>query len=205
MSHAVEAGVLRGRPFGGVCIAWSLDLYHVNTPISNYRHKRIVSVELSTATQKFLLLSVYMPFIDSSNREECLAETADAISMIEVIIESHPNHLIIIGGDLNTPLRGDSPYDALWNNVASQNQLSYRSNLFSSPGYRYRQDKLGQQILLDHFIVSSKILNDGMTSNHQILDDSDNLSDHLPIIMTLLVSIQANKTNYEKAAKKTVL
>ena len=37
--YAVTAGVLRGRPFGGVSIAWSRDLGHVINPVTNYRLK----------------------------------------------------------------------------------------------------------------------------------------------------------------------
>ena len=90
MESAVSAGMLRGRPFGGVSIAWSRDLNHVMNPVSNFRHKRVVAAELKSGDKNFLLISVYMPFFDASNKEECMAETQDALSMIEVLIENHP-------------------------------------------------------------------------------------------------------------------
>ena len=97
MEQAVSAGMLRGRPFGGVCIAWSHDLDHVMNPVSNYRHKRVVAAEMKTKIKSILLISVYMPFYDASNREQCLAETLDTISMIDTLINDHPHHLVIIG------------------------------------------------------------------------------------------------------------
>ena len=99
-----------------------------------------------------------MPFFDSSNREECIAETQDTLSMIEVLIDNHPHHLIIIGGDLNTELKGESCFDQLWSDLVTKNRLAYCSQLFSSPGYTYRQDTLGHKKLIDHFIVSEKLL-----------------------------------------------
>ena len=44
MEDAVSAGVMRGRPHGGVRILWSRDLNHVITPLTDYKHKRVVAV-----------------------------------------------------------------------------------------------------------------------------------------------------------------
>ena len=60
MEKAVSAGILRGRPFGGVCISWSPDLNHVIKPVSNFRHRRVVAAELSAQNGNFLLMSVYI-------------------------------------------------------------------------------------------------------------------------------------------------
>ena len=145
MEQAVSAGLLRGRPFGGVSIAWSHDLDHVINPVSNYRHKRVVAVELQTDNDKFLLISVYMPFYDARKREQCLAETIDTLSMIELLIADHPGHLVIIGGDLNTELKGNSPFDALWQDVTTRKQLAYCIGLASAPDYTYHHASLGKK------------------------------------------------------------
>ena len=188
MEHAISNGIWRGRPFGGVSIAWSSDLNHVITPVSNYRHKRVVAVELHTKKDKFLLLSIYMPFYDTRNRDRCLTETAETLTMIESLIDGHPQHLIIIGGDLNTELKGNSNFDPLWEDMVARKQLAYCTNLFSSPGYTYHQETLGHKKMIDHFIVSKSIITDGTTYNHQILDDGANaVSDHLPIIMQISI------------------
>ena len=38
MQEAVSTGILRGRPFGGVSIAWSPNLNHAIQPLANYKH-----------------------------------------------------------------------------------------------------------------------------------------------------------------------
>ena len=111
MEEAISTGILKGRPFGGVSIAWSSDLNNVIKPITSYKHKRLVAVELVSVDLKILFISVYMPFFDSSKRQKCLTETVDALSMIELLIDDFPNHLVVIGGDLNTELKGESPFD----------------------------------------------------------------------------------------------
>ena len=130
-----------------------------------------------------------MPFYDSSNRETCLTETTDALSMIELLIDDHPQHVVIIGGDLNTELRGESPFDRLWDDLSRRKLLAYCSNLFTSPGYTYHHASLGHKKLNDHFVVSQSILNRDMTKEHRIIDEGQNLSDHLPI--TMQISIRA--------------
>ena len=36
----------------------------------------------------------------------------DAISMIDLIINDHPNHLVIVGGDFNCEPSGGTPFDS---------------------------------------------------------------------------------------------
>ena len=175
---------------GGVSISWSRDLDHVITPLSDYKHKRVVAVKLTTTNESIIFVSVYMPFLDSRKREMCRAETVETIGMIETIIEDHPNHLFVIGGDFNCELNGGSPFDGNWNNLTSRNRLAYCSHLFSSPGYTYHHESLGQRKFNDHFIVSQEIFDRAICSNHKILEDGQNPSDHLPISMIMNVEIQ---------------
>ena len=79
MEEAVSSGILRGRPFGGVSIAWSPDLNHAVKPLINYRHKRIVCVEVVAEPDPLLFISLYMPFFDASKRQECMAESIETI------------------------------------------------------------------------------------------------------------------------------
>ena len=187
MEDAVSSGVLRGRPFGGVSITWSHDLNHVLTPLTKFKHKRVVAVELETTDKNIIFISVYMPFLDSRNRETCRTEAFETLSMIDTIIEENPHHLFVIGGDLNCELTGESPFDSLWCNFITKNRLSYCRNLFASPGFTYHHESLGQKKFNDHFIVSNEIYNDGCCSNHEIMEDGDNPSDHLPIKMSMRV------------------
>ena len=92
MEDAISSGIYRGRPFGGVAICWSADLNQFVTPLTNYKHKRVTAVELKTNELSLLIISAYMPFFNSSQRERCMNDTIDAISMIELLIEDHPNH-----------------------------------------------------------------------------------------------------------------
>ena len=185
MEDAVSSGILSGRPFGGVSVAWSPDLDHLISPISNFRHKRVVGVELKAEDGNFLLLNVYMPFLDSSNRASCMAETIDTLGMIETIIEQFPNNSIIIGGDMNTEFKGHSPFDSLWSDVMTKFNLSSCDNSFPSTTTTYHHNSLGHKKWNDHFLVSRQLMESTSLSNHEAIDEGDNLSDHFPILMSL--------------------
>jgi hypothetical protein len=85
MEDRLESGIYRGRPHGGVSIAWTENLNHVVRLLTNYKHKRIVGVEMKTEEADLVFISVYMPFHDTrsrENRENCMLETLETISMI---------------------------------------------------------------------------------------------------------------------------
>ena len=196
MEDAVSGGILVGRPFGGVSIAWSPDLDHVVFPIVNFRHKRVVGIELKSDLEEILLLCVYMPFYNSSRRAECLAETVDAIAMLETIIEQHPNHKVIIGGDFNTELKGVSPFDRQWFSFLTKNQLASCDMCFPPDSITYHHESLDQKKWNDHFLVSSAMIGSDL-SNYAILQEGDNVSDHFPILMSLSANIQ---TRYQDSS-----
>ena len=129
MEEAVGSGMLQGRPFGGVSIAWAPELHHAMKPLVNYRHKRLVCVEMAAEPKPILFISIYMPFFDSSKRTECLAETMDAIAMVEEILSDHPLHQFVLGGDFNTEFNGHSPFDNLWKDCISRQSLLLRQPL----------------------------------------------------------------------------
>ena len=205
MEEAVSTGVLRGRPFGGVSICWSPDLNHAVKPLSTYKHKRIVAVELTSEEGKTILISAYMPFLDSRNRASCIAETIDAISMIDSIINDHPNHSFVIGGDLNTELKGESPFDYYWTEMMNERGLTYCSNLFTGPGYTYHHQTLNHKKHVDHFIISKNMLSNNIFTDHVIVEDGDNPSDHLPIMMKCHLKIQAKTEESNSGATAPTL
>ena len=114
------------------------------------------------------------------------------------MIEDHPDHRIIIGGDLNTELNGSSPFDNMWQDLISKKQFAYCSDRFVGPGYTYRHDALNHTKLNDHFLVQQSILTDKMIDDFKILDEGDNTSDHLPIVMRASVQVQPFHTKTEE-------
>ena len=203
MEDSISSGIYNGRPHGGVSIAWSPSLDHVMKPLVNYRHKRVICVELSAEPNPILLASVYMPFYDSSKRQDCLAETNETIAMLEEILTDHPLHHIILGGDFNTEFNGNSPFDLLWRDFLGNHNLALcdqfvnnnNNNNNYNNNYTYIHDSLNHRKWNDHFFVSSSLLDS--TDSHSILDRGDNPSDHLPILFRLSVKTSTAPAHIE--------
>ena len=102
MEKAVCSGVISGRAHGGVSIAWSANLNNIMRPLINYKHKRLVCVEMQSEPKPIIFISIYMPFYDSGKRAECISETVNVRAMVEEIVAYHPLHSIVISGDFNT-------------------------------------------------------------------------------------------------------
>ena len=199
MENGVSNGILRGRPYGGVSIAWSPDLNHIIKPLVNYHHKRIVCVEAAADPNPILFISLYMPFFDSSRRQECMAESVETISMLEEIISDFPLHQIIIGGDFNTEFKNDSPFDPLWHEFATKYDLVCCDDFVQNNNYTYIHNSLNHKKWNDHFLVSSSIVPN--TESHFIMDVGDNTSDHLPLLFHLSCKMSSMPSLQEPVSK----
>ena len=111
--------------------------------------------------------------------------------MLETIMDQHPNHSIILGGDINSELKDESPFDCYWTEFMSTNQLTCCDNFYPSNTITYHHKSLGHKKWNDHFIVSSELLVNEI-SDFLVLDEGDNLSDHLPIVMKISTEVPTN-------------
>ena len=89
--------------------------------------------------------------------------------------------------------KGVSPFDSHWNELKDKFDLiSCDRFIPDANSYTYSHDSFGQRKWNDHFLISSRLST--LTSNHSILNEGDNPSDHLPLLFTLslphLVSVQ---------------
>ena len=91
---------------------------------------------------------------------------------------------------LLSELKNDSSFDPLWRDFIRENSLDLCDQFVSSPiNYTYCHVSLGQQKWNDHFLLSRNLVND--TSNHVILEDGSDPSDHMPIMMQIEASLQS--------------
>ena len=116
--------------------------------------------------------------------------------MLETIIEQHPNHKIIIGGDFDTELKGVSPFDQHWFGFLTKNQLASCLMCFPPDSVTYHHESLDKKKWNDHFLVSSAMIGSDLSS-YAILHEGDNASDHYPILMSLSANIQ---TRYQESS-----
>jgi exonuclease III len=192
MEQSCSSGIYRGRPHGGVTLAWNKNLGAVIKPLSNHKHERVVAAEIESGDDKILLVCVYLPFLDSRNRTESIQKYVDCITMVENIIDDFPGNSVIVVGDFNTELKGGSPYDNLLVEFMNNYNLICCDHLTeamtaSSYSYTYAHESHNQFKWNDHFLFGDTLT--PRIKNMKILEDGDNTSDHLPVMFDLEIDI----------------
>tara|TARA_B110001454_G_scaffold153252_1_gene142574 strand:- start:178 stop:1323 length:1146 start_codon:yes stop_codon:yes gene_type:complete len=156
-------------------------------PLSNYKHERVVAIELLVNPMNIILISVYLPFYDSRNRKSCLLKYINTLTMVENNLDEFSTHQVVIGGDFNTELKGNSPFDNLIRELMEKYNLrccdALTATLSNNEAYTYHHETLDQKKFNDHFLVTDYLY--GQLKSVRILEDGDNTSDHLPIIFKL--------------------
>jgi len=177
-----SSDVLSGRPYGGCAILWRSDI-SAEVKIIDTSSRRVCAIRMTTAQLRLLLISVYMPFEGDDRKTD---EFADQLSIIEGIISSNPDCHVVVGGDFNVDL------SRTWTHTAMLESFCTNLNLIVALrhekchiDYSY-QFNMCRFNVLDHFLLSSNLYNKSI-DELCVLHDADNLSDHEPIVLQLLL------------------
>ena len=122
----------------------------------------------------------------SRNSPNYSAGVCSVTGFIESVLTDNPDFNVIVAGDFNFACNaGDKGY-SIFQQVADELELEVCDHLNSaSTDYTYFHETLGQKSFIDHFFVHKELRN--IVSYFKIIDDGANLSDHLPISITLIL------------------
>lgn len=90
------AGMLRGRPHGGVAVLWRKSAFS-NVSVVQCDNPRVCAIKIAAGQRSILVLSVYMPTDVATN----LPEFTDCLSLVSAIIDSSNIECCYILGDFN--------------------------------------------------------------------------------------------------------
>ena len=195
MSSRVEAGFLRGRPFGGVLIMIKDSLRKITKTV--HCSDRYVIVKVGDC----LFVNVYLPCVGSTDRRLICD---NVVLEIGAWCSRFSDCKIIVGGDFNVDLDGSD--------IVARNVLTFADNydlvrcdeLF--PNERcptYVNIALNHESCIDYIIVSS----DCLVTNFSVIDPDINFSDHLPLradIKCLVSSICSKDKNSTHSGKRMI-
>ena len=168
---------------GGVAILWRKKFDEVIKSLDD-GNERIVTVELQTSTDPYIIISVYLPTRGyTTSKSDFLYH----VSILSAIIEKYrATHQICILGDFNASLHRNEPCDRILQDFVQSHHLCV--------------DQIQQPTFIHHAgIASSKIDYIMWTSainvaKIEILDhNSSNTSAHLPLLMILNVALTTAK------------
>ena len=194
MSRAVESGMLRGRPFGGVVVLISNSLRKITRSIHCCNRYAIVKVG------NCVFVSVYLPCRGSPDRQ---LVCDDVLSEIDAWLSQYRDCAIVIAGDLNVDLdSSDQVVDSVYK-LINQHDLVRCDELFPSERRpTYVNVALNHESVIDYILSSSNSHVEAFT----VIDSGINFSDHLPLLAVVSfanTSITSNGSKISQSCKPT--
>ena len=171
----------RGRPFGGT--SWVIhNDYEIVNHINYDRHLSTVEIKPKNLNREsILLIGVWMPFDDGT--AETWAKIQVQFSSIQGIIDSlDVQQKWIMMGDWNMDIKRTKRADERFKEFLTENYLDICENRFSQDvDFSYFNGDYRSHI--DHIICNEEVVK--YTRACKILDYRENLSDHLPLIISI--------------------
>ena len=191
MNNKVASGILTGRPFGGTSILWNKKLAH-RVQILNHDTDdgRFISIEISglNVCSDIIITCVYLPCVSTSS--DYVVVVSNITAHLEAILDDYPEAEHIIAGDFNFYFDASISnvgFNLMKDIISDYNLLCCDCKVSNNISYTYVHESLNQRSWLDHFIVSNNLFKHINTCD--IIDSSENLSDHLPITCHITLPI----------------
>jgi len=170
------AGILYGRPYGGVCI------------LAHKKYSKLFKTVICCERYVIVIIgsiafvNVYFPCKSNLKSNEHLDIIHNLIDEINSHLSAHAHELVIFGGDLNTDLRNNSLVNDSIHSFAQELNLMVSTTVVASNiDYSFHAVSSGHRSLIDWLLLSSVLGPSVVAMN--ILDSEPNLSDHLPIVL----------------------
>ena len=189
MDNASSSGILRGKPFGGICFLWRKFIAKCIKVVNCYPNGRCVALSLRVANEIILIVSVYITNFNCSATYK--VELGECIGFIENTINSNIYHDLIIVSDTHFPCSLSNPWFKQFNQFLTDFKLVHCDNFISNPDINtYVHDALGNFSCIDHFFVTNALLLN--LKKISITDSGVNHSDHKPICGFFDISLDLN-------------
>jgi len=163
MNSAVESGVLYGRPYGGVMTLVTKKLQKCTKVF--YATKGCVVVSVGN----LIVFNVYLP---CSGTDDRIYLCEEIVNDILEWISKYPDHVVIVGGDLNSNLDETNPVFNLINQFVADAGLLRCDNSSGAMTVNreciitYLNESIGCGITIEYFSVSDSTY----VSSYDVLD-----------------------------------
>lgn len=181
MERSVRRSIIRGRPFGGVA-----------TLINNELCSKITFVEcrdrfVVLIIDNCIYINVYLPSAASDSEIDLLTSV---LVELEDVVTTASGQLVgsfhfIVGGDFNLDFDSHSRSAVIVSDLLRKwSLLPCHKIIKGNLAYSYCHETLQHYSLIDYFWISDKNVPDLI--NYKIIESPINLSDHLPISISIM-------------------
>ena len=162
MDSQVGQRILKGRPYGGTGFLFDKSLSKCLRARIDLKHERVTVLEFNTVSERIMLINAYMPYFNTNNNPDQLAEYRNTLAFIENVMLSNSQCKFILFMDLNCNLYDSAhPYSSLINDMMTDFGLISSFDFFPGfdPGIHYTRfdDKRGSYTLIDGILLSSSL------------------------------------------------
>ena len=185
----------RGRGYGGVALYWHKDI--VAAPFPGIKSDRIIGIQFVTNGTTVVVLNVYMPNVLNDE----FIETVDELA--QIVGAKSNSASIMLMGDFNVSLgalggargagqctlAGQLMLDALCNDELTM-VCADMGNKGCGPTYTFQRQGIGCS-WIDHVFISADMY-DKVRKCEVMNEHALNMSDHLPICLSLTQTIPCN-------------
>ena len=190
-----SAGLVHGRPSGGVSIFFRKNLFGLVKPLSFPQCNWCVGVEITAGNTSFVILNVYLPYECDNNEDDYIRN----LSELHSITDSLSTSSFTILGDWNANILLDnngnlkSKFASLVNDFCESNELKLSSRILLPPdSYTYVSERWGSVSWLD-YAISSNDFHDSISEMEVCYDVSN--ADHIPFSLSVMTSNLPRITN----------
>ena len=165
----VGAGVIRGRPYGGLAFLYRRSVEPLITPI-NFEEDRVLGLLIKDETKSLLFLNVYMPTQSNENYDQYVS----TLGRVMALIHEQGVDAVCVLGDFNAKPHSLF-YDELVRHCSDNTLLVCDVNHLPSDSFTHFSEAHNSTSWLDHVVASEnisnalfefKIIYGNSTSNH---------------------------------------
>lgn len=181
-----SAGILRGRPYGGLAIMWRKSTLP-NVTLVDCKNDRYIAVKINLDGRNILVFSVYMPCDHRDN----LTDFTNCLAGMNAVIDDNNIEAAFILGDFNAHPTADFG-DELFNFCSEQNMIcaDVRKLGIDSGTFTFMCEASGSRRWLDHCVTTGAAWN---TISSIWVDNNVRWSDHFPLYVVTNIAAVAGK------------
>ena len=202
LSGVDHGQLLTGRPYGGVAILWNKKLAGCIRKVQMPNTKRACAIDLTLSQEQILIINCYMP-VDNFSKTHVAEEFLKTADVVECVINQYPDHLVLLGGDINVDTSRENAHDQYYMDFLLRNDMVDVWDLQTAEkDYTFVNYTMNTFSCIDHFAVSRELAT--IVNSAKVKDDAVNLSAHkvIQIDLNLQILSDINKDNNSAGVRK---
>ena len=201
MTKSNDSKLATGRPYGGTGYLFNKKFSNCLKPLLNYSHERVTVLELTTSSDRIILINCYFPFYNSRDMENYVTLYKDTVGFIDNVMHQNRDCKFILLADFNCDIRDrNHRYARLIHPLMAKYMLVSAYDLVDgfdyTTAYTRYDSKTSSYTLIDGILISADLK--PLVSRVCISHCGDNVSDHVPVVMDMSLQIAESCCNQQR-------